>query len=152
MIISSIILETETQLSSHLLKLNITMSASVIDAKYDVYKELQADIQKLYVMKQKSLSQFNENTLVKGELDLLSEEDPVFKLVGPALMKVDLGEAISNVSKRLEFIETEITKLDNQIAAKQGEQTKVGDEVKQLQSELQRNAAMAAQQIADDLS
>jgi prefoldin beta subunit len=117
-----------------------------------VYKELQADIQKLYTMKQTSLSQFNENTLVKGELDLLAEDDSVFKLVGPALMKVDLGEAISNVAKRLEFIESEITKLDNQIAVKQGEQTKVGDEVKVLQSALQRNAASAAQQIADEVS
>jgi prefoldin beta subunit len=128
------------------------MSAAEIDSKYEVYKELQADIQKLYTMKQTSLSQFNENTLVKGELDLLAEDDSVFKLVGPALMKVDLGEAISNVAKRLEFIESEITKLDNQIAVKQGEQTKVGDEVKVLQSALQRNAASAAQQIADEVS
>ena len=128
------------------------MSASAIDAKYEVYKELQADIQKLYQLKQTSLSQFNENTLVKGELDLLTEEDNVFKLVGPALMKVDLGEAVSNVAKRLEFIEGEITKLDNQIAAKQGEQTKVGDEVKELQAALQKEAATAAQQIADDNS
>jgi prefoldin beta subunit len=128
------------------------MSAAEIDSKYEVYKELQGDIQKLYTMKQTSLSQFNENTLVKGELDLLAEDDSVFKLVGPALMKVDLGEAISNVAKRLEFIESEITKLDNQIAVKQGEQTKVGDEVKVLQSALQRNAASAAQQIADEVS
>ena len=126
------------------------MSAAAIDAKYEVYKELQSDIQKLYQLKQTSLSQFNENTLVKGELDLLSEEDNVFKLVGPALMKVDLGEAVSNVAKRLEFIEGEITKLDNQIAEKQGEQTKVGDEVKELQSALQREAATAAQRIADE--
>jgi prefoldin beta subunit len=128
------------------------MSASEIDAKYDVYKALQADIQELYSMKQKSLSQFNENTLVKGELDLLSEEDSVFKLVGPALTKVDLGEAIGNVAKRLEFIESEITKLDNQIAVKQGEQTKVGDEVKKLQGNLAAQAATAAQQVADEVS
>lgn len=128
------------------------MSAPEIDAKYDVYKELQADIQKLYTMKQTSLSQFNENTLVKGELDLLSEEDSVFKLVGPALTKVDLGEAVGNVAKRLQFIESEITKLDNQIAVKQGEQTKVGDEVKALQGSLAQKAATAAQQIADEHS
>lgn len=126
------------------------MSSSLIDAKYDVYKELQGDISKLYSLKQTSLSQFNENTLVKGELDLLSEGDSVFKLVGPALTKVDLGEAIGNVSKRLEFIESEITKLDNQIAVKQGEQTKVGDEVKKLQGSMQQEAAKAAQQIADE--
>lgn len=128
------------------------MSAAEIDAKYEVYKELQTEIQNLYRMKQTSLSQFNENTLVKAELDLLSEEDAVFKLVGPALTKVDLGEAIGNVAKRLQFIEAEITKLDSQIAAKQGEQTKIGDEVKELQGSLAQKAATAAQQIADEHS
>ena len=49
------------------------------------------------------------------ELDLLDETTSVFKLVGPVLMKVELLEAKENVSKRLEFIEKEIEKLDNAI-------------------------------------
>jgi hypothetical protein len=53
----------------------------------------------------------------------------VFKLVGPVLIRVELDEAKVNVSKRLEFIEGEMKKTDNQIAAKQGEQTALGDEV-----------------------
>ena len=34
------------------------------------------------------------------------------KLVGPVLMSIDLDEAKENVSKRLEFIQAEIIKID----------------------------------------
>jgi hypothetical protein len=59
----------------------------------------------------------------------LADSDPVYKLIGPVLMKVDLNESRENVDKRLQFIEGEITKLDNQIAEKQGAQTTLGEEV-----------------------
>lgn len=45
----------------------------------------------------------------------MAEEDKVYKLVGPVLMSVELEESKSNVSKRLEFIEAEIKKLDSAI-------------------------------------
>jgi prefoldin beta subunit len=61
-----------------------------------------------------------------------SDEDSVYKLVGPVLMKVDLEESKENVNKRLQFIEAEITKLDNQIAEKQGTQTSIAGEVMSL--------------------
>jgi len=41
------------------------------------------------------------------ELERLDEEASVYKLVGPVLVKQDLVEARSNVSKRLEFIRNE---------------------------------------------
>ena len=62
---------------------------------------------------------------------MLDEESAVHKLVGPILMKVELDEAKANVNKRLEFIESEIKKLDNFIADKQSLQTELGDEVRQ---------------------
>lgn len=42
------------------------------------------------------------------ELDLLEDDAPVFKLIGPVLMKQDLEEAKQNVAKRLELIEREM--------------------------------------------
>ncbi len=63
------------------------------------------------------------------ELDLLGEEDAVFKLTGPVLMKVEMADAKHNVSKRLEMIEAEIKRVDDKIAAVQGEQTALGDVV-----------------------
>jgi prefoldin beta subunit len=46
---------------------------------------------------------------------MLKGEEKVYKLVGPVLMSVDLDESRENVSKRLEFIETEIKKIDSAI-------------------------------------
>ncbi len=60
---------------------------------------------------------------------MLSETDTVFKLVGPVLMKVELEDAKHNVTKRLEFIETDIKRVDDAIAARQAEQTTLGTQV-----------------------
>ncbi len=92
----------------------------------------------------------------------------MYKLVGPVLMNVELEESKDNVSKRLEFIETEIKKLDSAIgtsshivcqaklifvllnlAAKQGDQTTLGDEIAAIQQKMQADTAAAVRQIAD---
>jgi hypothetical protein len=39
---------------------------TLIDEKYEKYRQCQTDIQQLFLSKQQYLSQFNENTLVKG--------------------------------------------------------------------------------------
>ena len=96
---------------------------TVIDDKVRQWKSMDSDISALFTQKTQALAQFNENTMVKGELDILEEGDNVFKLVGPVLMTIDLEEAKENVAKRVEFIETEISKLDAAIATKQGDQT-----------------------------
>ena len=41
-------------------------SSSVLDDKLKLYKSLQGEIQNLYGQKQQSLSQLNENVIVKG--------------------------------------------------------------------------------------
>ncbi|RXH86418.1 hypothetical protein DVH24_017471 [Malus domestica] len=46
------------------------------------------------------------------ELDLLSEDANVFKLIGPVLVKQDLAEARANVRKRIEYISAELKRLD----------------------------------------
>ena len=58
--------------------------------------------------RQQFIAQINENGMVKQELDILEEDDAVFKLVGPILVKQDLADAKSNVEKRLEFINNEL--------------------------------------------
>lgn len=79
---------------------------------------------------------------------MLGDTDPVYKLVGPVLMKVDLDDAKENVAKRVEFIESEIKKIDANISAKQAQQTDLGDEIRKMQTEMQREAAEAAQAAA----
>ncbi|KAF1784975.1 Prefoldin [Phytophthora cactorum] len=67
------------------------------------------------------VQQANENDMVKKELDLLDDEAKVYKLVGPVLLKQDVDEAKSNVNKRLEFINNELSKVNSKIEAKEKE-------------------------------
>ncbi len=50
----------------------------------------------------------------------MDEDANVFKLIGPALIKQDLVEAKSNVTKRLEFIRGELERADSQIKSLEG--------------------------------
>jgi len=129
---------------------------SEVEIKLKAWKGIDAEIQQLFSQKQQALSQFNENTLVKGELDLISKEDDtsstVFKLIGPILVTVDLEGAKENVAKRLEFIESEIQRLDASIAAKQGLQTTLGDEIAAAQSKMAAEAAESARQTIKEVT
>ena len=66
----------------------------------------------MYYFKSIYYKQYNqkkyENEQVKVELDLADDNDVVYKLVGPVLMKEDLSEARSTVEKRIEFINKEM--------------------------------------------
>ncbi len=59
-------------------------------------------------------SQVNENEMVLEELTRLDDDANVFKMIGPALIKQDLVEAKSNVSKRVSYIKGEIDRIDSQ--------------------------------------
>lgn len=45
------------------------------------------------------------------ELDRLDDDATVYKLIGPAMIKQDLVEAKTNVSKRLEYIQGEMRRV-----------------------------------------
>ena len=49
------------------------------------------------------------------ELDLLEEDSSVFKLIGPVLVKQELVEVKNNVTKRVEFIKNDISRLEGTI-------------------------------------
>ena len=123
-----------------------------VEDKLKLYRTLQGEIQSIYGKKTQTLSQFNENTLVKGELDLLTEGSRVMKLVGPVMMSVELEEAKENVAKRLEFIEGEVQKLDTSMEQKEKELAKLGDEIATLQQKMQAEAAVAARQVAAEVT
>ncbi|ONI16533.1 hypothetical protein PRUPE_3G104900 [Prunus persica] len=71
-----------------------------------------ANISKNHQVRKKYTIQLGENELVLKELDLLSEDANVFKLIGPVLVKQDLAEARANVRKRIEYISAELKRLD----------------------------------------
>ena len=62
--------------------------------------------------------------LCMQELELASEDAKVYKLIGPTLIKQDPVEAKSNVNKRLEFIQGELSRLDARLADYQSKAAK----------------------------
>ena len=131
-------------------------AAATVEAKLQQWRALDGEVQTIYQQKATTLSQFNENTLVKGELDLISDgdegADAVFKLIGPVLVTVDLESAKENVAKRLEFIESEMKKFDAAIATKQGLQRTLGDEIAAAQSRVAADAAEEARKVVKEVT
>lgn len=83
------------------------------------FSNSQNNIQELAEARSKLETQFQENKIVLGELDVLNEDSKVYKLTGPVLMPQDCEEAKMNVSKRIEFIQDEIKRVEEKIKAEQ---------------------------------
>ncbi|POY76874.1 hypothetical protein BMF94_0126 [Rhodotorula taiwanensis] len=75
------------------------------------YAKLEADYARAVEARQLLDAQKTENEGVKKELAGLTEQNKVYKLVGPILMKQEQSEAKHNVDKRLEWINDEIRLL-----------------------------------------
>ncbi|POM70098.1 Prefoldin subunit 6 [Phytophthora palmivora] len=115
-----------------------------VEAEMTRYRGLQDEVQVLATQRQTYAQQANENDMVKKELDLLDDEAKVYKLVGPVLLKQDVEEAKSNVNKRLEFINNELSKVNTKIEAKEKEAIGIRTNISNMQMEMQKRAAEAA--------
>ena len=96
------------------------------------------EYRKVIVNKEKMTAKKSENDSVLTEFKLLDDDAKVYKLVGPILAKQDLEEARSNVTKRIDFIEKEIARLETLEADFQGKVTDKTANVKKLQNDFQR--------------
>lgn len=82
-------------------------------------QQLQSKLQDLIQSRTKLETQYQENKIVKEEFETLSSDSNVYKLMGPVLLKQDKEEAEDNVNKRLEFITSEIEKVEKNIKSTQ---------------------------------
>ena len=86
--------------------------ANAVDAEIASFRTLQEEVQKLRTDQQLLMQQQSENEMVKQELELIDESDgnnsQIYKLVGPVLMKNELGDAKQTVDQRLELITGEL--------------------------------------------
>lgn len=64
------------------------------------------------------------------ELGLVDDDANVYKLIGPVLVKQDSVEAKTNVEKRLEFIGSELKRLDSQLQGIEEKQGKAQQQVR----------------------
>jgi len=122
--------------------------ASAVDAEVAKYREMQESIQRLRGDLQTVLGQATENEMVLNELELMEEGETVYKMIGPALIKQDLEDAVSTVKKRLEFIHAEEKKIDGQIKTKEAQAAELAQKVEQMNATLQQTTAQAVQAIA----
>jgi prefoldin beta subunit len=123
--------------------------ASAVDAEVTKFKVLQQEITKFRTDLQFVLGQRTENEMVQQELDLIGNDGIVYKRVGPVLLQQEVDEARQTVQKRLEFIQSEIDKMESKIAAKEKEGTEIAVKVQQMQSQLQQVTAEAVRAIAE---
>ncbi|KAL1779521.1 prefoldin subunit 6 [Sigmodon hispidus] len=94
--------------------------------------------------RQKLEAQLTENNIVKEELALLDGSNAVFKLLGPVLVKQELGEARATVGKRLDYITAEIKRYESQLRYLERQSEQQRETLAQLQQELQRAQAAKA--------
>ncbi|KAI4111423.1 MAG: hypothetical protein LQ339_000622 [Xanthoria mediterranea] len=80
------------------------------------YQKLQTDLQTQVTSRQRLESQQQENLAVRKEFNTLSDDSPIYKLIGPVLLKQEKTEAESAVDGRLEFIEKEIKRVEQLIS------------------------------------
>ena len=101
------------------------------------YRNLQKEVAKLQSGAGQANTQIMENDMVLKELELLEEDAQVFKLIGPVLVKQELVEVKTNVTKRIEFIKNDIKRLEDNVKAKEKEQEEVRTNIGKLQKQQQ---------------
>lgn len=114
-----------------------------LDSEVTSMKSIQESISKLIPTRQKLLTQYNENTMVKKELDLCSDNDSVYKLTGPVLIKCDVSDAQSNINNRIKYFTNELERIDINEKSLLDQRNKQQEKIQNIQ-----NAARHAYQQA----
>ncbi|KAJ5661315.1 prefoldin subunit 6 [Penicillium longicatenatum] len=115
-----------------------------LQALSDEFQQMQTELEGLVDARQKLESQQQENQGVQSEFAQLDDDSNIFKMVGPVLLKQEKTEAVMAVNGRLEFIEKEIKRIEQEIEAKQDAAEQKRTEIVQFQSQVQQQQAAAA--------
>ncbi|KAI5115270.1 hypothetical protein M0805_001639 [Coniferiporia weirii] len=109
-----------------------------------VYQKLQLELSATVDARQRLDAQLTETSMVKKEFATLKPANEVYKLIGPVLVKQDQAEAKVNVDKRLDFIKSEIQRVESQIKDITEKSEKKRNEIVEIQTAhqaaLQQNA------------
>lgn len=109
-----------------------------IQSEVDQFKALQKDFSKLVQQRELLDGQLNENKSVLEELNLLKDDNQVYKLFGPVLVKQDLEESRQNVGKRMDYIKKELKRCNDQIEDFETKQDKHRENIQKFQQKLQQ--------------
>lgn len=81
-------------------------------------------------------TQYQENKIVLEEFDHLNEDSKIYKMTGPVLMPQDYAEAKMNVTKRIEYIQGEIKRVEEKIETTQLEMETTRSKLMQVRSQM----------------
>ncbi|KAF9392631.1 hypothetical protein CPB97_011611 [Podila verticillata] len=119
-------------------------AAQALQRKFETesaaYQTIQKDYSKAVESRQRLDSQLQENKIVQEEFALLQGDANIYKLIGPVLVKQDKTEAVTNVDKRIDFIQAEIERVEKQLKDLQEKTEKKRVELVQTQTMLQQAA------------
>ena len=106
----------------------------------EALQALQKQSTKALTARQTLDSQLNENQLVKEEMDKLEAGANVYKLIGPALVRQDVGEAQGNVAKRIEYITGELRRQEDALKEIEKKQDGHRENLQNMQAQMQKLA------------
>jgi prefoldin beta subunit len=86
-----------------------------LESAFKAFQAAQEEVGEQIRARQQLVAQHSENQFVSKEFETLEADGEVFKLVGPVLIKQELGTAKENVEKRKEYINTEIDRYTKTI-------------------------------------
>jgi len=107
-----------------------------LQSKSAEYQKSQSDLAVLVDKRTRLDAQLSENEMVKKEFVNLTPNNTIFKLVGPVLVPQDHTEARTNVETRLDFIRSEMKRVDTQIKDTEEQIEKKKLELVDLQAQL----------------
>ncbi|ODQ56438.1 Prefoldin [Saitoella complicata NRRL Y-17804] len=115
-----------------------------LEAGSNEYQTIQRDMTNAVGNRQRLDSQLQENKIVQKEFSLLDDSAKIYKLIGPVLVKQDKPEAVTNIDKRLEFIEAEIKRVEEKLKELQEKGERKKGELIKIQQMMQQEAAPKA--------
>lgn len=83
------------------------------------FSTAQAQLNELMGARSQLETQYQENKIVLTEFEHLNLDSKIYKLTGPVLLPQQYDEAKLNVTKRIEFIEGEIKRVELKVEEQQ---------------------------------
>ncbi|KAL6018720.1 Prefoldin subunit 6 [Candidozyma auris] len=102
------------------------------------FSKSQNQIQELAAARSQLETQLQENKIVLDEFEELDEDAKIYKMTGPVLLPHDYTEAKLNVTKRIEFIEGEIKRVEAKIEAQQKSMEETRGKLLQTKAQMQQ--------------
>lgn len=118
-----------------------------LQALSEEFTKLQSEMQTVVASRQKLEAQKQENDGVKSEFGKLKDDEVIYKLIGPALLKQDKIDAETTVDGRLNFINQDITRQEDKIKELQEKLERVKGDIIRIQTTAQ-SAAQGKQPAA----